>query len=222
MYTEIVTSPAAATDAPKPMPTTVLVLRREGFISHDDDDEEELSSELFHCRLVLSSAVEPPRLPLAESASAVALAEAVCALVERLLVGTLVAGVEVGSTVGEEILLGGSVDGTELSLVLGAAVVSLVHFPSEVLHHVPDGPTTGDLGVAHELIDAEVDVGDEDGAGDGTSGAQPAAGSKAVDPSGGAAWLSWKRAPGLSQHCDCSSASPQQNLADAVRFCVRH
>lgn len=137
-------------DAPRPMPTTAAVLRFDAFFSHSLHVEVEsvsllsllsplssLSSssspELFDIPLlpvpVLLTLTVFEVLPLVESASAVALTgAAACAPVARWLVEALDAGVEVADTVGERTVLGGSVDGTELSLVLRSAAVLLVRW----------------------------------------------------------------------------------------------
>lgn len=68
------------------------------------------------------------------------------------LVGRLEAGVELTGAVGEETELGGSVDGTELSLLPGSAVVgcALEEVPAEAL----DGATAkGVFGVALGLVE---------------------------------------------------------------------
>lgn len=87
-----------------------------------------------------------------ESASAVAGAEAAAAVVGDFeVVGRLEAGVELAGAVGEETELGGSVDGTELSLLPGSAVVGCA---LEVSAEGLDGATAkGVFGVALGLVE---------------------------------------------------------------------
>lgn len=134
-----------------------------------------------------------------------------------LVAGALEAGVEVADTLGEDTVLGGSVEGAELSPELRAVVaVSLEHCPLGVSHQVADGKTSGFFGVAHELIDAEeVEVDVEADSADKASGDRPPAGLTTVGDWG---WSSsWKIALGFSQHCEVSSSKPQQNLGDTPK-----
>lgn len=87
MYTNIVTSPAAASEALRPMPAMATVLRIGlGFCLHDIDDkdasseetDESLSSALTAFPTPLALSLEPLPL-LVEFASAVAMADAACA-----------------------------------------------------------------------------------------------------------------------------------------------
>lgn len=230
MYTEIVTTPAAASDAPRPMPAMATVLRvRVGFRSSDID---ELSGEVFFDDVAPLSSTLTASLPLVssvelllllvESASAVATGEAASAVprLEVLATGALVG---VADTVGEDTMVGGSVEGAELSLVLRAVVaVSLGHCPLGVSHQVADGTTSGAFGVAHELIDPEeVGVDDERGVSTGgPSGDKPAAGLTTVGDSNEAS--SSKKDLGFPQHCVLSSSKPQQNLGDAPEVLLWH
>lgn len=211
---------------------------RESLVAGDDgggDDESSLSS--------LSSLPSEPFLldlkpvPLVEPASAVAAIGAACALVGRRLGPALEGGVEVADTVGEETAPGGSVDGTELSVVLAAAVVSFEMLDGTGVSLVPGstvvslvrlelevlGGTTiaGMFGVAEERMDPEAEVGGEEEADDGTL---PTAAwltaswwcsdeddETDMDPS-----LSSKKPSGLPQQSVFSSANPQQNFSDAL------
>lgn len=169
------------------------------------------------------------------SARAVATADAAAAVVG--VVGRLEAGVELAEAVGEDTELGGSVDGTELSLLPGSAVVACA---PEVSLDVVDGATaSGVFGVAGELTEPEVEdggarivespsglgatgsveqrLGDEhdEGAVVGFQGlGEPSAGLRATGLSaGGDTALNSKRASGVPQHCAFSSSYPQQNRA---------
>lgn len=149
-YTEIVTRPAAAMETPNPMPATAPVLSRGGELLEPQEAESESDFESESADLPLL----PKTLPgLVESASAEAAAESAVAVVG--VVGKREAGVELAEAVGEDTELGGSVDGTELSLLPGSAVVACA---LEVSLEVLDGATArGVLGVAHELVDPEVE-----------------------------------------------------------------
>lgn len=182
----------------------------------------------------------PRLLPaLVESASAVAGAEAAAAVVGILEVGSrLEAGVELAEAVGEETELGGSVDGTELSLFPGSAVVgcALEELSAEAL----DGATAkGVFGVALGLVEVcedksvgtparlgamvsleqgvvgpEVDEVGEDKDIPFQGSGEPSTGLRATgELAEVAATLNSKKASGVSQHWAFSSAKPQQNLA---------
>lgn len=237
-YTEIVTRPAAATEAPRPMPTTAPVLSRDDESLCESESGSDLEPADFP--LLPQPLLEPlPALALVESASSVATAEAATAEVGLVGRGPE-AGVELAEAVGEEMELGGSVDGTELSLVPGLAVVGCTLGVSlEVL----DGAALrGVFEVAPELEDPEVEdrsdrlvkspaglramesvereVLDSDveelreGMESGVHGfGEPSAGLRATGVSDDdEATFSSKKASGVPQHCAFSSPNPQQNL----------
>lgn len=141
-------------DTPNPIPAMapVLSLEDDPLEGQESGSGGEFESELADLPLF------PRLLPaLVESARAVAGAEAAAAVVGVVeVVGRLEAGVELAEAVGEETELGGSVDGTELSLLPGSAVVGCAL--EEVSAEALDGATArGVLGVAFGLVDAEVE-----------------------------------------------------------------
>lgn len=198
-------------ETPNPMPAIAPVLSRED--EPLECQESESDGESFFESADLPLLPMPIPVPV-ESASAVATADAAAAVVG--VVGKLEAGVELAEAVGEDTELGGSVDGTELSLLPGSAVVAC---SLDVL----DGATTrGVFGVADEPMESEVGgmeqgLGEHDGDDEdlGFQGSgEPSAGLRATGVLADEdTALNSKRASGVPQHCAFSSAYPQQNLA---------
>lgn len=121
-YTKIVTSPAPATDAPSPMPTTAPVLRR-CVLCGDSFGSRDLDAVPLDWSSVVSSVV---------SASAVAAADGRVvgvALLVLLLVGGNNDGsgsVELAGALREDAEEGGDVDGALVSVVVGTLVPVLI------------------------------------------------------------------------------------------------
>lgn len=130
------------------MPAIAPVLSREEEPLEGQESESDGDFEPELADLPLSLKLLPA---LVESASAVATADAAAAMVG--VVGWREAGVELAEAVGEDTELGGSVEGTELSLLLGSAVVA---FAIEVSLNVLDGATArGVFEVMDELREPE-------------------------------------------------------------------